>query len=74
MLLVASSYTIHLCKTAELQECVDIATVLIRVTIELQSLTLGIRGVGGPIDVAIITKRHGTRIIQQKSININHTT
>lgn len=42
-----------------LQDCVDLAIFFIRTTIEGQRLTVGLRGVGGPIDVAVITRREG---------------
>jgi 20S proteasome alpha/beta subunit len=51
-----------------LQDCVDLAIFFIRTTINAQNLTVGIRGVGGPIDVAIITRRAGLRFIQRKQI------
>ena len=51
-----------------LQDCVDLSIFLIRNTIMLQSFVLGIRGVGGAIDVATITKAEGFNPIQQKEI------
>lgn len=51
-----------------LQDCVDLAMFFIRTTITAQRLTVGIRGCGGPIDVAIITRREGFRFIQKKDI------
>lgn len=51
-----------------LQDCVDLAIFFIRTTISAQKLTVGIRGCGGPIDVAIITRRKGLRFIQEKKI------
>jgi len=51
-----------------LQDCVDLATFLIRSTIIAQDLAVGIRGVGGPIDVAIITRTGGLEYVQQKTI------
>ena len=51
-----------------LQDCVDLAIFFIRTTIGAQSLTVGIRGCGGPIDVAIITRRRGLEFIQRKKI------
>lgn len=51
-----------------LQDCVDLAIFFIRTTITAQRLTLGISGCGGPIDVAIITRREGLRFIQRKQI------
>ena len=51
-----------------LQDCVDLATFLIRSTITLQRLAVGLRGVGGPIEVAIITRTGGLEYIQRKEI------
>jgi 20S proteasome alpha/beta subunit len=51
-----------------LQDCVDLALFFIRTTIEAQKLTIGVRGCGGPIDVAIITSREPMRFIQRKRI------
>jgi len=51
-----------------LQDCVDLALFFIRTTISAQRLTVGIRGCGGPIDVATITRREGLRFVQRKEI------
>jgi hypothetical protein len=51
-----------------LQDCVDLAIFFIRTTITLQRLTVGIRGCGGPIDVAIITRNDGLTFIQRKQV------
>lgn len=51
-----------------LQDCVNLAIFFIRTTITAQQLTVGIRGVGGPIDVAIITRNEGLQFIQRKKI------
>lgn len=51
-----------------LQDCVDLATFLIRTTITAQSLSVGIRGVGGQIEVAVITRTGGLRFVQQKQL------
>ena len=51
-----------------LQDCVDLAIYLIRATIMAQSLSIDYRGVGGPIDVATITRTDGFRWIQRKEI------
>lgn len=51
-----------------LQDCVNLAIFLIRTTITAQELTIGVRGVGGPIDVATITRREGLNPVQQKKI------
>ena len=51
-----------------LQDCVDLALFFVRTTISAQKLTVGIRGCGGPIDVATITRREGLRFVQRKEI------
>ena len=51
-----------------LQDCIDLAIFLIRTTTTAQNLSIGIRGVGGVIDVAAITKREGLVIIQRKEL------
>jgi hypothetical protein len=51
-----------------LQDCVDLALFFIRTTIVAQQLTVGIRGCGGSIDVATITRREGLRFVQRKRI------
>lgn len=51
-----------------LQDCVDLSIFLIRTTITLQKWLVGVRGVGGFIDVAVITKTEPFKPIQQKQI------
>lgn len=51
-----------------LQDCVDLAIFLIRTTMTIQTWLVGVRGVGGLIDVATITRTEGFRPIQQKVI------
>ena len=51
-----------------LQDCVDLCIFLIRTTITIQTWSLGIRGVGGAIDVATITKTDGFQPIQRKKV------
>jgi hypothetical protein len=51
-----------------LQDCVDLAVFMIRTTITAQALAVGIRGVGGPIDVATVTRTSGLEYIQRKRI------
>jgi hypothetical protein len=51
-----------------LQDCVDLSIFLLRTTITLQKWTVGIRGVGGAIDLATITRTGGFVAIQQKRI------
>jgi hypothetical protein len=51
-----------------LQDCVDLSIFLIRTTINIQRWQVGIRGVGGAIDVATITRTEGFKPVQQKKI------
>ena len=51
-----------------LQDCVDLAIFFVRTTIAAQALTVGIRGCGGPIDVATITRDGGMSFVQQKQL------
>lgn len=51
-----------------LQDCVDLAIFMIRTTITAQELSIGIRGVGGNIDVAVISRTAGLEYIQRKTI------
>lgn len=51
-----------------LQDCVDLAIFFVRTTIGAQKLMVGIRGVGGPIDVATITRQDGLKFVQRKQI------
>jgi hypothetical protein len=51
-----------------LQDCVDFAIFLIRTTIAMQHWIVGVRGVGGAIDVAVITQTDGFTDIQRKKI------
>lgn len=51
-----------------LQDCVDLALFFVRTTINAQNLSVGIRGCGGAIDVATIT-RDGLKFVQKKEIS-----
>jgi hypothetical protein len=51
-----------------LQDCVDIAIFLVRTTRTIQNWLVGVRGVGGAIDVATVTRIEGFKAIQQKSL------
>jgi len=51
-----------------LQDCVDVAIFMIRTTIMLQTWSVSVRGVGGLIDLATVTRTEGFQYIQQKSI------
>ncbi len=52
-----------------LQDCVDLAISFIRTTMEVQRFTIGIRGVGGATDVAIITRNKDLKFVQRKEIH-----
>ena len=51
-----------------LQDCVDLSAFLVDMTSSVQTWILGVRGVGGAIDVATITRTEGFRAIKQKKI------
>ena len=51
-----------------LQDCVDLAIFLIKTTIVMQHWIVGIRGVGGAIDVAVVTQKDGFVEIQKKKL------
>jgi hypothetical protein len=51
-----------------LQDCIDLAICLIRSTIIFQDLAVLQRGVGGPIDVAVITRPGRLQFVQKKEI------
>ncbi|MFC1935738.1 hypothetical protein ACFLX9_03130 [Chloroflexota bacterium] len=51
-----------------LQDCVDLSIFVIRATIEIQRWMIGVRGVGGAIDVATIDRIDGFKPIQRKEI------
>lgn len=55
-----------------LQDCVDLATLLLKTTMKAQNLSVTDRGVGGPIEVATITRLKGLKFIQKKSVRINN--
>lgn len=52
-----------------LQDAVDLATLFIRTTIESQRLTVQLRGCGGPIDLATITRTEGLSFVQRKTLH-----
>lgn len=52
-----------------LQDCVNLATFMIRSTISAQNLAVGVRGVGGPIDIAVIRRTTGLQYVKRKSID-----
>lgn len=51
-----------------LQDCINLAVFLIRTTANAQNFNIGVRGVGGAVDVAVITKRDATHIVQRKEL------
>jgi hypothetical protein len=51
-----------------LQDCVDLSIFLVRTTMKIQTWTIGVRGVGGAVDVATITKTEGFQPIQLKQV------
>ena len=51
-----------------LQDCVDLAIFLIRSTAMLHKWIVGLRGVGGAIDVATITRTEGFHAVQSKAV------
>ena len=55
-----------------LQDCVDLSTFLITTTIRLQLFLNDIRGVGGEIDVATITRAEGFQPVQVKQVHGNY--
>jgi hypothetical protein len=52
-----------------LQDCIDLAVFFIKTTVAIQNLSIGLRGVGGGIDVAVITQREGLKVIQRKALH-----
>jgi hypothetical protein len=53
-----------------LQDCVDLSVAIISMTIQIQSWMFGIRGVGGEIDVATISREDGLKHVYQKVIKV----
>ena len=52
-----------------LQDCVDLAIFFIKTTMGVQRFTIGLRGVGGAIDVAVITRNKALKFVQQKIVH-----
>ena len=52
-----------------LQDCVDLAIFLIRTTITAQNLAIRLRGVGGAIEVATVTRTGGLKWLQRKELH-----
>jgi hypothetical protein len=53
-----------------LQDCVDLAVFLVRVTADYQRFSVGVRGVGGPTDVAVITRTKGVQSVKTKTLRV----
>jgi hypothetical protein len=51
-----------------LQDCVDLATFLIKNTIEFQKFRTTVRGVGGHVEVATITRDHGFQFVSRRKL------
>jgi 20S proteasome alpha/beta subunit len=51
-----------------LQDCINLAKLFLRTTIETQELTVGVRGCGGPIEIAVIKRQEELEFIKHKSI------
>lgn len=51
-----------------LQDCVDLSMFLIKTTATLQRWAVNVRGVGGAIDVATVTRTDGFKAVQEKQI------
>lgn len=49
-----------------LQDCINLALLLLRTTINAQHLSVDVRGVGGDIDIAVITRTAGLKYLQKK--------
>jgi len=52
-----------------LQDCIDLATFLIRTTATAQGLSIGVRGVGGEIEVAYVRRTTKLTFIQRKTLH-----
>ena len=52
-----------------LQDCVDLAAFLIRTTMTAQNFAIAVRGVGGSIEVATITRTEGLKWVQKKDLH-----
>lgn len=51
-----------------LQDCIDLANFIMRTTISGQELSIGVRGCGGNVDVAVITRTEGINMIKEKEL------
>lgn len=52
-----------------LQDCIDLAAFLIRATIAMQNVGITVRGVGGIVEIATITRTNGLKYVQKKRIH-----
>ena len=52
-----------------LQDCIDLAALLIRTTMTAQNLAVQVRGVGGTIELATITRTEGLNWVQKKELH-----
>jgi hypothetical protein len=53
-----------------LQDCVDFAHLIVRTTIEMQRFMVAVRGVGGAVDLATITRTGGFAPIRLKQLTV----
>jgi hypothetical protein len=53
-----------------LQDCINLADALIGTTRLFQDLAIGVRGVGGPVDLAVVTRTFGVRHISRKELHL----
>jgi len=51
-----------------LQDCISLATAMIRTTMVFQDTAIRVRGVGGPVDIAVITRTRGLVFVQRKKL------
>lgn len=55
-------------KIMALQDCINFCNFILQTTISGQELSIGVRGCGGNIDVAVITRTDGVNMIKQKQL------
>ena len=51
-----------------LQDCINLAAAVIRTTAVFQNIAVRMRGVGGPTDIAVITRAEGLKFVQRKKL------
>lgn len=56
-----------------LQDAVDLTILLARTTAQVQNFSLDLRGVGGSIDVVVLTRSEGARDVQRKQLRGEQT-